>query len=41
MLFLFESGLDSESWGRNEEIVDWIANQFPKMMKAFDEVNAL
>lgn len=39
--FLFESGLSSESWARNEEIVDWIANQFPKMMKAFDEAKAL
>lgn len=36
--FLFESGLDTNSWADNEEIVDWIAIQFPKMQKAFDEV---
>lgn len=37
--FLFESGLDHNTWGRNEEIVDWIAIQFPKMNKAFEEGN--
>lgn len=36
--FLFESGLDSSSWARNEEIVDWFANQFPKLDKVFDEL---
>lgn len=36
--FLFESGLDTNSWANNEEIVDWIAIQFPKMREAFDEV---
>lgn len=39
--FLFESGLGSNSWGTNEEIVDWIASQFPKMADAFEKVNAL
>ena len=39
--FLFESGLDSCSWGRNEEIVDWIAVQFPKLFDAFDEIGAI
>lgn len=39
--FLWESGLDCESWGRNEEIVDWIAFQLPKIYKACKEVNAL
>lgn len=35
--FLFESGLDSNSdWARNEEIVDWIAIQFPKLESVFD-----
>ena len=34
--FLFESGLDSSSWARNEEIVDWFAIQFPKLLKAFE-----
>lgn len=39
--FLFESGLGSESWGTNEEIVDWIAFQFPKMLEAFQKTNAI
>jgi len=39
--FLFESGLGCESWGCNEEIVDWIAFQFPKMLRAFEEADAL
>lgn len=39
--FLFESGLGHESWGTNEEIVDWIAFQFPKMLQAFQEADAL
>ena len=36
--FLYESGLSINSWADNEEIVDWIAIQFPKMQEAFDEV---
>lgn len=33
---LFESGLDANTdWARNEEIVDWIAIQFPKIAEAF------
>ena len=39
--FLFESGLTEESWARNEEIVDWIAYQFPKLLEAFKKVGAL
>ena len=39
--FLNESGLASESWAANEEIVDWIAIQFPKLLKAFKEADAL
>jgi len=39
--FLFESGLGCESWGCNEEIVDWIAFQFPKMLQAFEEADAI
>lgn len=39
--FLFESGLGADSWGINEEIVDWIAYQFPKMAEAFGKVDAL
>jgi hypothetical protein len=37
---LFESGLGADSWGINEEIVDWIAYQFPKMAAAFEKVGA-
>ena len=42
--FLFESGLDSSSfnfsgsWAINEEMVDWIAIQFPKIQKVFAEL---
>ena len=45
--FLFESGLDVSSacfsgpWATNEEMVDWIAIQFPKMQKAFEEVGCI
>ena len=45
--FLFESGLDASSvgietgWARCEEIVDWFALQGPKVMKAWQEVDAL
>ena len=37
--FLFESGLDTNSdWARNEEIVDWIAMQLPKLSKLFTQL---
>ena len=39
--FLHESGLDICSWADNEEMVDWMAIQFPKMMKAFEEADCL
>lgn len=39
--FLYESGLDICSWADNEEMVDWIAIQFPKMMEAFRKAGAL
>jgi hypothetical protein len=39
--FLYESGLDACSWAMNEEMIDWIALQFPKMMKAFKEAGCL
>lgn len=43
--FLFESGLH-ENWkhdehGHDETVVDWIAVQFPKMLKAFKEADAM
>lgn len=45
--FLMESGLDSNSislnnaWARNEEMVDWIAIQGLKIVKAWQEADAL
>ena len=35
---LFECGLSCNSWGENEEIVDWIAIQFPKLEALFQRV---
>ena len=44
--FLHESGLEensnnAEMWARNEEMVDWIALQFPKILKIFHEADCL
>ena len=44
--FLYESGLWNNSgnvtaWGISEEITDWFAIQSPKIMKAFEEMEAL
>jgi hypothetical protein cdifQCD-7_02046 len=40
--FLYESGLDScSSWAQNEEMIDWIAIQAPKIFKAFKEADCL
>lgn len=44
--FLAESGLQSnyehyKQFGHEETIVDWFAIQFPKMIKAFQSVNAI
>lgn len=39
--FLYESGLDSCSWACNEEMVDWLAIQSPKLLKAFKDADAL
>lgn len=39
--FLFESGLSANSWAKDEEIVDWIANQFPKLNEAFAQCNVI
>ncbi len=43
--FLFESGLhqnfEHNQWGHEETMVDWIATQFPKMQKAFEEADCL
>lgn len=34
--FLTESGLMHCSWAKNEEMVDWVALQIPKMIKAME-----
>lgn len=44
--FLYESGLegntnDSENWAQNEEMADWIAIQFPKILKVFKLLDVL
>lgn len=44
--FLFESGLHenfehAKQFGHEETMVDWIAVQFPKMQKAFEEAGCL
>ncbi len=40
--FLHESGLDfSSDWAKNEEMVDWFALQFPKLLKAMALHNTL
>lgn len=37
--FLYESGLHEQSWATNEEIVDWIAIQLPKMFRAIGKLD--
>ena len=43
--FMFESGLaenwEHKSYGQEETTVDWIAIQFPKILKAFQKTGAL
>lgn len=44
--YLYESGLAECSssvsgWAINEEMVDWIARQFPKMKKTMEALNCL
>lgn len=39
--FLRESGLSTNSWANDEEIVDWIAIQAPKLFKVFKELNLI
>lgn len=39
--FIYESGLSSENkLAENEELVDWIAIQFPKLKKCFEKIGA-
>ena len=40
--FLYESGLHEQCyWATNEEIIDWIAIQLPKMLNVISKVNCL
>ena len=40
--FLFESGLaENSEWAQNEEMVDFFAIQFPKLLEAFKAADAL
>ena len=39
--FFFESGLGDNSYGKNEELVDWIAMQFPKIAEVFEELGVM
>lgn len=44
--FLAESGLENNAlstdcWSTNEEMIDWFAIQFPKIIKAFEECDCL
>ena len=39
--FLHESGLSGSSWAANEELVDWIAIQFPKLRDLFVAADCL
>lgn len=37
--FLFECGLDNNcDWAKSEELVDWVAIQFPKLEQLFNSV---
>ncbi len=37
--FIFESGLSANcEWAKNEELVDWIALQFPKLNKCLEKL---
>ena len=44
--FLYESGMwnnsgSCDAWGQDETITDWIAIQFPKILKAFQEAECI
>ncbi len=40
--FFYESGLDSNcDYARNEELIDWIAIQFEKMLRVFIRAGAI
>lgn len=43
--FLFESGLHQnfkhDTWGHDETMIDWVATQFPKLLKVFEQADCL
>ena len=39
--YLYESGLNDESWGTNEEMIDFFAIQFEKIHKTYKNIGAL
>lgn len=39
--FLYESGLSVSSWADNEEMIDWLAIQFPKINAAFEKLEII
>lgn len=40
--FIYESGIDVEvDWANNEPLIDFLAIQIPKMVQAFNKVNAM
>lgn len=44
--FFYESGIwsnstSSEPWGMDEQLTDWIAIQFPKLLQAFEYAGCL
>lgn len=45
--FLSESGLSENSsvpergWAKHEEMIDWLAHQYPKMLRAFQEADCI
>ena len=44
--YLMESGLNGSAngvdcWARNEEMVDWFAIQFPKILKTFEKLDCV
>lgn len=40
--FFYESGLHCEcDWANNEQLVDWIAAQIPKLSKLFDQLDII
>lgn len=37
----YEAGLEVCSWAHNEEMVDWLAIQFPKLYEAFLQADCI